>query len=158
MIDFIFFAVFLASGGALTFFISRKVPILAAVPERVLEESFSVNQPKLSAWWSAIRLFANRVRIEGIVVSLLEKALRRIRMWFLKGDAMVSRMLTRLQERSRALSEQKPRYLQGLKAWKRTEKYAGTTPEILPPISSPARNLDGVQRLFQPKEEEIPPK
>ena len=155
MFDLVLLGIFLASvAGAFTM-VSRRIPAVSAVPEGEIRQSLALNPPMLSKVAAFARPFLVRAKYENSVVRFLEKNLRRLRVWILKSDTFVSRTLVNLQERSRILAEKDPQYWQGLKDWKK-EKMETVIPELPTPVAPPAKDrLESVQKLFQPKNEEL---
>lgn len=157
MFDLVLLGIFLASvAGAFTV-VSRKIPAINAIPEGEIRQSFALNPPMLFKVVAFAQPFLVRAKYENSVVRFLEKNLRRLRVWILKSDTFVSRILVNLQERSRVLAEKDPQYWQGLKDWKK-EKMENVIPDVPPPVIQPSKDrLENVQKLFQPKTEELTP-
>jgi len=149
MVDLILLLIFLASSAMLAVFISQKVPALISVSDKILDESFLRRPPRITVFADAIRSFFEWRQYENIIISGSEKVLRRIRILIIKGDALVSRLLVRLQDRGKALAAEDKQYLlRDLKDWKKSN---GTTevPNILPRPVSSKEDTWGIKKFFK---------
>ncbi|MBI2640098.1 MAG: hypothetical protein HYW90_04420 [Candidatus Sungbacteria bacterium] len=152
MIDLILLLIFLASVSFLSVLVSQKMPVLTALPEKVLDESFFHRPSRISIFLTAIRPWLEWGWYENAGLSGAEKFLRRVRIWILKSDALVSRLLSRVQERGKVLAEtdeNKLYLLRDLKDWKKSNG-AVDVPVAPGPLSS-QKSAGGMQRFFQKK-------
>ena len=154
MFDLILIFIFLGSTAAVFTVVSRKVPAIVAIPEGEIQKSFAASPSRLTKAAALLRPFLARATYENTIVLYLEKILRRVRIWILKSDTFVSKILVRIQERSRTIAERDSQYWQGLKDWKKEQK------ETVVPITSlpalPAKNrTESVQKLFQAKSNQV---
>lgn len=152
MIDLILLIIFFASASFLSVLVSQKVPALAALPEKVLDESFFRRPSGVSIFLAVIRPWLEWGWYENAVLSRTEKFLRRVRIWILKSDALVSRLLSRVQERGKVLAEadeNKLYLLRDLKDWKKSNGVADVPVAHGLPLSQ--KNVSGIQRFFQKK-------
>src|SRR3989344_8297338 len=114
MVELISLAIFLISLAGIFFLISKKVPLMLVVPEQLINESFVTKPSRLKDAERFFRVLAKRERYEVALMLFLEKTLRRTHILLLKGDALVSGWLMRIQNRSRAAPPREARYWQGL--------------------------------------------
>lgn len=152
MIDLILLIIFLAGASFLSVLVSQKVPVLAALPEKVLDESFFRRPSGISICLAVIRPWLEWGWYENAALSGAEKFLRRVRILILKSDALVSRLLSRVQERGKILAEadeNKLYLLRDLKDWKKSNGAADVP--VAHGLPSLQKNTSGIQRFFQKK-------
>jgi len=150
MVELISLAIFLISLAGIFFLISKKVPLMLVVPEQLINESFVTKPSRLKDAERFFRVLAKRERYEVALMLFLEKTLRRTHILLLKGDALVSGWLMRIQNRSRAAPPREARYWQELRTWKKEDKKDAVLPEVSKPagISSNKNRFDGVKKIF----------
>lgn len=146
MIELITLTIFLASLSGIALIISRKVPRLMSLPERLIHESFVTKPSKFHVAAVSLSALIEWRRYEFLLVRFLEKTLRRIRVWILKSDAFVSKILALLQERGRKDTLQREKYWQTLRDLQKNNS------ESLPPSSMEmpptGSRIDGIRKLF----------
>ena len=147
MVELISFGVFLASLAGVFFMISKKVPLLLAAPEQLINESFVTRPSRLKDAELFIRALAEWERYEVALMLFLEKTLRRTHVLLLKGDALVSRWLARIQSRSRIAPPREAHYWQELRTWKEDKKDVAL-PEVSKPAEGSSNKFDGIRKIF----------
>lgn len=147
MVELISFGVFLASLAGVVFMISKKIPLLLAVPEQLMNESFTTRPSRFKNAELLTRTLLDWERYKVAAILFLEKTLRRIHVLLLKGDALVSKWLTQIQNRSRIASPRESRFWQELRTWKDDTKNP-EIPEVSQPLNVPAKRFDGIRKLF----------
>ncbi|MDO8499991.1 MAG: hypothetical protein Q7S66_05070 [bacterium] len=147
MVELISFGIFLLSLGGVFFIISQKVPLLLAVPEQLIHESFVTKPSRLKniELWAKSLLEWERYEVAGML--FLEKTLRRTRILLLKGDALVSDWLARLQNRSKNAPPREARYWQELRTWKEGNGISDI-PESGRPTMAVRNKFDGIRKIF----------
>ncbi|MFY9461676.1 MAG: hypothetical protein WAP51_00540 [Candidatus Sungiibacteriota bacterium] len=147
MVELISLAIFLISLAGIFFLISKKVPLLLAVPEQFINESFVTRPSRLKNAELFIRSLVARERYEVALMLFLEKTLRRTHVRLLKGDALVSKWLARIQNRSRTAPPREAHYWQELRTWKEDKKDVAL-PEVSKPADVSTNKFDGIRKLF----------
>ena len=147
MVELVSFGIFLASLAGVFFMISRKVPLMLAVPEQLINESFVTRPSRLKDAERFIRALAKWERYEVALMLFLEKTLRRTHILLLKGDALVSGWLMRIQNRSRTASPREAHYWQELRTWKEDKKDVAL-PEVSRPADVSTNKFDGIRKIF----------
>lgn len=153
MVDFILLAIFLMSAGAFFFFLFQKVPALRAIPEEMVRQSFHVRPSRFHQCAAFCREYLRASRYEAACMLFIEKSLRRMRVWILKIDAIISRLLLRVQERSKAVIEERSNgYWQNLNDWRR-QKEETAIPDVLSPPGKRQDRARSIRKIFWKKKE-----
>lgn len=155
MIDLAILAIFLGACAGTFLMVWRKIPLLVQVPERLIEESFITRPPRLKLFLGPIVEFFRSERYREVYRTILVWALHRLRLWLLRFERLVSRMLEALRNEERLLSETEERYWSELKTWKQESRDNGADvpkavlaseppppawPKLLSPRQSPRRS------------------
>ncbi len=103
IIDFALLAAFIGSFTTSLWFVGRKIPLLLAVPENLIRESFVTRPPHLKRYTRPLIAFFEEERYKDICYAFLIRTLRRVRITLLKLERISFRLLQSLQARVRAL-------------------------------------------------------
>lgn len=125
MIDLLFLGIFLTSVSCAILLIWKKIPLLLSVPQQLIEESFVTRPSYLKTYLGRVMEFFRSGRHRELYYAGLVRMLHWVRLWLLRLERMVFRMLEALQERSRELTATKERYWSELKTWKHEGKLNG---------------------------------
>lgn len=117
--------IFLFSGGYAALLVWRKIPLLLQIPPQLIEESFVTRPSHLKRYVSFSVEFFRSGRHRELYYAGLVRMLHWVRLWLLRLERMVFRMLEALQERSRELTATEERYWSELKTWKHETKLNG---------------------------------
>lgn len=145
MFDIIFFVIFLGAASAVAVMLWRKIPILLQVPEQLIEESFATRPSRIKHVLDPLTNFFRERGYRTFLHTAAMRSLTRVRLWLLRLERFVFRMIESLEARSRRWSELEGHYWSTLKEWKQDEKGNGNhipdsvfNPE--PPPSSSVKN------------------
>ncbi len=125
MIELILVGILLLSGGYATRLVWRKVPLLLQIPPQLIEESFVTRPSYLKTYLGLVVEFFRSGRHRELYYAGLVRLLHGVRLWLLRCERMVFRMLEALQARGRELSATEERYWGELKTWKQDAKLNG---------------------------------
>ena len=129
MIDLVILAIFLVASGSAFMMVWRKIPLLLQVPPQLIEESFATRPPRLKTYLQPALDFFRSGRYRGVYQTALVWMLHRIRLWLLRLERFVFRMLEALRREEKNLSETEERYWGELKQWKQESR---ESPTVLP--------------------------
>lgn len=118
MIDIIFLAVFIGTAGYAVLMVWRKIPLLLQVPQQLIEESFVTRPSHLKKYAGPALEFFRSGRYRELYYAVLVRVLHWVRLWLLRLERIVFRMLEGLQQRGANLSAAEERYWSELKQWK----------------------------------------
>lgn len=138
MVEAVLFAVFLGAAGTVLHIVGRKIPLLLQVPGQLIEESFVTRPSYLRRRMSEGVAFFREERHRELYFAVLVRLLHGVRLWLLRLERIVFRMLEALQTRDRDLSLAEERYWSELKQWKQEARVNGNPiPEKLLDHSAP---------------------
>lgn len=147
MIELALLAIFLGSAGTAAAMAWRKIPTLLQVPHRLIEESFVTRPSLIRRYANPVAHFIRRRGWREVGYAVAVKTLTRARLWLLRMERLVFRMLESLEARGRGLADDPAGYWGALKQWKEDSKENGASipsavfnPE--PPPSSSSATAD----------------
>ena len=124
-IDLFLTVVFIGTAGYAAAMVWRKIPLLLQVPQQLIEESFVTRPSPIRKYARPVIEFFRERRYLQLYYAGLVRTLHWIRLWLLRLERVVYRMLQALQERDRGISETEERYWSELKQWKHEGKQNG---------------------------------
>jgi len=125
ILDALLAAIFLAASGATALLVRRKISLLMQVPPHLIEASFTTRPSRIARSAGPVFEFFSRGRIRELYYAALVHSLHRLRLWLLRLERLVYRLLEGLQARTLKLSKTEERYWGTLKQWKHEPRPGG---------------------------------
>lgn len=120
MIDFISLAIFFLALGGAAFMVKRKMPLLASVPDNLIEESFVIRPQQLHQFLERTKTLYQEKYHHYLVFSFLERLIMSVRDFIAYVEQGLLWLLRRVQSRQNGNgSSKRLRYLNRLNAWKK---------------------------------------
>lgn len=127
--DIIVLAVFIGASSYVASILWRKIPLLIQVPQRLIHESFITRPSRVKQYLDPLVAFFRNGKYREVYYSLLAGVLGGVRLWLLRMERSVFRMLEAVQTESRRWSKNDQSYWGELKQWKQDKRENG---EALP--------------------------
>lgn len=121
MIELISLTIFLLALGGMAFMARKKMPLLASVPDNLIEESFVIRPQRMHTFLERIRTLYQEKYHHYLVFSFLERLIMRVRDFIAFVEHGLLLLLHRVQSRQNdnGSSSKRLRYLNRLNAWKK---------------------------------------
>lgn len=143
MIELISLTIFLFALGGMVFMIRKKMPLLASVPDNLIEESFVIRPQRLHRFLERTKTLYQEKYHQYLVFSFLERLILVLRDFIASVERWLFWLLRRVQDRQNGngSSLKRLRYLNRLHAWKKKngngisqhEEGSSVADDILPP-------------------------
>ena len=125
IIDLVTFTLFVLVGTGMVFMVWRKIPLLLQLPEQLIEESFLTRPSRLKSSIAPIANFFGSARYRSVYRGVLVWVLYRVRLWLLRFERIVFRMIEALRNEETHLIDTGEHYFSGLKQWKQESRQEG---------------------------------
>lgn len=146
MIDFILLAMFLGTGGYAIAVVWRKIPLLLAVPQPLIRESFVTRPSRVRRYAEAALEFWYSRRYRELIYALLLKWLARLRIWLLRLERLTFRAMEAVAARRHGNGGNgNGQYWSELKQWKQEARENGNSlpHDVLNPPPPPPLDRKG---------------
>lgn len=121
MIELISLTIFLLALGGMVFIVRKKMPLLASVPDNLIEESFVIRPQRLHRFLERTKTLYQEKYHHYLVFSFLERLIMSVRDFIAFMEQGLLWLLHRVQSRQNGngSSLKRLRYLNRLHAWKK---------------------------------------
>lgn len=125
MLELILTLVFFGASASAAAMIWRKIPLLAQVPNQLIQQSFVTRPSRLKQFIDPVAAFLRDGKYRDLYYIVSIKLLTVIRVWLLRLERRTFQALERMQNKSRQWSETKDGYLSELSQWKQEARDSG---------------------------------